>query len=79
MADHHDNDWLIGPGLALDTSRWFLVATELFLLVDELHVRRLAAVIGSRAFCESRRGDAQAPPRTASGSTVRVLATDEHR
>ena len=44
MADHHDNDWLIGPGLALDTSRWFLVATELFLLVDELHVRRLAAV-----------------------------------
>lgn len=80
MADHHDNDWLIGPGLALDTTRWFLVATELFgnghssspsntpephhgprfpratirdnieavhhLLVDELHVRRLAAVIG---------------------------------
>jgi homoserine O-acetyltransferase len=30
MADHHDNDWLIGPGLALDTTRWFLVATELF-------------------------------------------------
>jgi homoserine O-acetyltransferase/O-succinyltransferase len=80
MADHHDNDWLIGPGLALDTTRYFLVATELFgnghssspsntpepyhgprfpratirdnveavyrLLVDELHVTRLAAVIG---------------------------------
>jgi homoserine O-acetyltransferase len=30
MADHHDNDWLIGPGLALDTTRYFLVATELF-------------------------------------------------
>lgn len=30
MADHHDNDWLIGPGLALDTSRYYLVATELF-------------------------------------------------
>ena len=30
MADHHDNDWLIGPGLALDPTRYFLVATELF-------------------------------------------------
>jgi homoserine O-acetyltransferase len=30
MADHHDNDWLIGPGLPLDTTRYFLVATELF-------------------------------------------------
>ncbi|HEY7479629.1 MAG TPA: alpha/beta fold hydrolase [Gemmatimonadales bacterium] len=30
MADHHDNDWLIGPGRALDTTRYFLVATELF-------------------------------------------------
>jgi homoserine O-acetyltransferase/O-succinyltransferase len=30
MADHHDNDWLIGPGLALDSTRYFLVATELF-------------------------------------------------
>jgi homoserine O-acetyltransferase/O-succinyltransferase len=30
MADHHDNDWLIGPGLALDTTKYFLVATELF-------------------------------------------------
>jgi homoserine O-acetyltransferase len=30
MADHHDNDWMIGPGLALDTTRYFLVATELF-------------------------------------------------
>ena len=28
MADHHDNDWLIGPGLALDTTRYFLVATR---------------------------------------------------
>lgn len=30
MADHHSYDWLIGPGLALDTTRYFLVATELF-------------------------------------------------
>ncbi len=30
MADHHDNDWLIGPGLALDTTRCFPVATGLF-------------------------------------------------
>src|SRR6266571_3702930 len=30
MADHHGYDWLIGPGLALDTTRYFLVATELF-------------------------------------------------
>lgn len=30
LADHHGYDWLIGPGLALDTSRYFLVATELF-------------------------------------------------
>jgi len=30
MADHHDNDWLIGPGLALDTTKYFVVATELF-------------------------------------------------
>jgi homoserine O-acetyltransferase/O-succinyltransferase len=30
MADHHGYEWLIGPGLALDTSRYFLVATELF-------------------------------------------------
>jgi homoserine O-acetyltransferase/O-succinyltransferase len=30
MADHHGYDWLIGPGLALDTSRYFLVATEMF-------------------------------------------------
>jgi homoserine O-acetyltransferase/O-succinyltransferase len=30
LADHHGYDWLIGPGLALDTARYFLVATELF-------------------------------------------------
>ena len=30
MANHHGYEWLIGPGLALDTSRLFLVATELF-------------------------------------------------
>ena len=30
MADHHGYDWLIGPGLALDTTRYFLIATELF-------------------------------------------------
>ena len=30
MADHHGYNWLIGPGLALDTSRYFLVATEMF-------------------------------------------------
>ena len=30
LADHHGYDWLIGPGQALDTARYFLVATELF-------------------------------------------------
>jgi homoserine O-acetyltransferase len=30
MADHHGYDWLVGPGRALDTSRVFVVATELF-------------------------------------------------
>lgn len=30
MADHHGYDWLIGPGRALDTTRYFLIATELF-------------------------------------------------
>ena len=30
MADFHGYDWLIGPDKALDTSRLFLVATELF-------------------------------------------------
>jgi|SRR5947208_12190278 len=30
MADHHGYDWLIGPGLALDTTRYFLIASELF-------------------------------------------------
>lgn len=30
MADHHGYDWLIGPGLALDTTRDFLIATEMF-------------------------------------------------
>src|SRR5512133_2517513 len=30
MADHHGYEWLIGPGRALDTSKVFLVATEMF-------------------------------------------------
>ncbi len=30
LADHHGYDRLIGPGRALDTTRYFLVATELF-------------------------------------------------
>ena len=30
MATHHGYEWLIGPGKALDTARYFLVATELF-------------------------------------------------
>ena len=30
MANHHGYDWLIGTGQALDSSRLFLVATELF-------------------------------------------------
>jgi homoserine O-acetyltransferase/O-succinyltransferase len=30
MADHHGYDWLIGPALALDTTRSFLIATEMF-------------------------------------------------
>ncbi|HSE65540.1 MAG TPA: alpha/beta fold hydrolase [Gemmatimonadales bacterium] len=30
MADHHGYEWLIGPRLALDTTRYFLIATELF-------------------------------------------------
>ena len=30
MADHHGYDWLIGKGGALDTTRVFLVMTELF-------------------------------------------------
>lgn len=30
MANHHGYEWLIGPGLALDTASLFLVATELF-------------------------------------------------
>ena len=30
MANHHGYEWLIGPGKALDTARYFLVATELF-------------------------------------------------
>jgi homoserine O-acetyltransferase/O-succinyltransferase len=30
LADHHGYEWLIGPGRALDTARYFLVATELF-------------------------------------------------
>ncbi|HZS98322.1 MAG TPA: homoserine acetyltransferase, partial [Terriglobales bacterium] len=30
MADYHGYEWLIGPGHMLDTSKLFLVATELF-------------------------------------------------
>ncbi len=30
MADHHGYDWLLGPGQALDTARYFVVATEMF-------------------------------------------------
>lgn len=30
MGNHHGYDWLIGPGRALDTTRLFLVVTELF-------------------------------------------------
>jgi homoserine O-acetyltransferase/O-succinyltransferase len=30
MADYHGYEWLIGPGHALDTTKLFLVATELF-------------------------------------------------
>ncbi|WP_324671205.1 alpha/beta fold hydrolase [Hymenobacter sp. GOD-10R] len=30
MATHHGYEWLIGPGKALDTTKVFLVATELF-------------------------------------------------
>jgi homoserine O-acetyltransferase/O-succinyltransferase len=30
MADHHGYDWLLGPGQALDTTRYFVVATEMF-------------------------------------------------
>ncbi len=30
VADHHGYDWLIGPTLALDTTRYFLIATEMF-------------------------------------------------
>lgn len=30
MATHRGYEWLIGPGRALDTARFFLVATELF-------------------------------------------------
>jgi homoserine O-acetyltransferase/O-succinyltransferase len=30
MADYHGYEWLIGPGHALDTSKLFLVTTELF-------------------------------------------------
>jgi homoserine O-acetyltransferase len=30
MADYHGYEWLIGPGHALDASKLFLVATELF-------------------------------------------------
>ncbi|WP_295652098.1 alpha/beta fold hydrolase [uncultured Mucilaginibacter sp.] len=30
MADHHGYEWLIGPGRALDTAKYFIVCTELF-------------------------------------------------
>jgi homoserine O-acetyltransferase len=30
MADYHGYEWVLGPGHALDTSKLFLVATELF-------------------------------------------------
>jgi homoserine O-acetyltransferase len=30
MANHHGYDWLVGPGHALDTTRQFLIATEMF-------------------------------------------------
>src|SRR5438105_2469260 len=30
MATHHGYEWLIGPGRALDTTKLYLVATELF-------------------------------------------------
>src|ERR1700730_989942 len=30
MADHNGYEWLIGPGRALDNTKLFLVATELF-------------------------------------------------
>jgi homoserine O-acetyltransferase len=30
MANHHGYEWLIGPGRALDTTKLYLVATELF-------------------------------------------------
>ena len=30
MATYHGYEWLIGPGKALDTTKYFLVATELF-------------------------------------------------
>jgi len=30
MADHHGYDWLLGPGQALDTARYFVITTEMF-------------------------------------------------
>jgi len=30
MADHNGYNWLLGPGQALDTTRYFVVATEMF-------------------------------------------------
>ena len=30
MADHHGYGWLIGPGQALDTAKYFVIATEMF-------------------------------------------------
>ncbi len=30
MIDHHGYDWLLGPGQALDTTRYFVITTEMF-------------------------------------------------
>src|SRR5579872_2012103 len=30
MIDHHGYHWLLGPGQALDTSRYFVITTEMF-------------------------------------------------
>ncbi len=30
MADHNGYNWLLGPGQALDTTRYFVIATEMF-------------------------------------------------
>ena len=30
MVDEHGYDWLLGPGQALDTTRYFVITTEMF-------------------------------------------------